>query len=76
MSDFIKKMIFISSEVVVSPPACYLEYTRQILDSKIGVAAQNCYKVASGAFTGDIRYNCKDDLNFHILSTVKAKLSI
>ncbi|CAI9574448.1 unnamed protein product, partial [Staurois parvus] len=25
--------------------------------AKIGVAAQNCYKVAKGAFTGEIRYD-------------------
>lgn len=42
------------TEVVVGPPTCYLEYVRGKLDKKIGVAAQNCYKVAKGAFTGDI----------------------
>jgi len=41
-------------EVVVSPPTCYLEYARSKLNANIGVAAQNCYKKASGAFTGDI----------------------
>lgn len=40
-------------EVVVAPPAIYLEYTRQHVDKAIGVAGQNCYKVGSGAFTGD-----------------------
>lgn len=43
-----------NTEVVVSPPAIYLDYARQKLDSKIGVAAQNCYKAEKGAFTGDI----------------------
>jgi len=43
-----------NTEVVVSPPTCYLEYTRSRLDQKIGVSAQNCYKVEKGAFTGDI----------------------
>ncbi|KAL5014062.1 hypothetical protein ScPMuIL_008332 [Solemya velum] len=43
-----------NTEVVVSPPALYVEYARKKLDAKIAVAAQNCYKVASGAFTGDI----------------------
>jgi len=33
----------------------YLDYVRQKLDKKIGVAAQNCYKVEKGAFTGEIR---------------------
>ena len=42
-------------EVVVAPPALYVDYVRQHLNSQIGVAAQNCYKVDKGAFTGDIR---------------------
>ncbi|XP_033764310.1 triosephosphate isomerase A-like [Pecten maximus] len=42
------------TEVVVSPPTIYLDYARQKLNSNIGVAAQNCYKAESGAFTGDI----------------------
>lgn len=41
-------------DIVVSPPACYLEYTKSILSSKIHLAGQNSYKVAKGAFTGDI----------------------
>lgn len=41
-------------EVVVAVPACYLEYVRQKLPPSIGVSAQNCYKTASGAFTGEI----------------------
>lgn len=51
-----------NTEVVVSPPACYLGYTRQKVDPKIGVAAQNCYKVSSGAFTGDISADMIKDL--------------
>jgi len=43
-----------NAEVVVAPPAIYLDYVRQKLDSHIGVAAQNCYKADKGAFTGDI----------------------
>jgi len=43
-----------NTEVVVAPPALYLDYTRQKLNTDIGVAAQNCYKVEKGAFTGDI----------------------
>jgi len=38
----------------VSPPTCYLEYTRGLLDQKIKTAGQNCYKVQKGAFTGDV----------------------
>ncbi|KAI0216874.1 Triosephosphate isomerase A [Lamellibrachia satsuma] len=51
------------TEVVVSPPAIYLDYVRQKLDKKIGVAAQNCYKVESGAFTGDISPAMIKDVN-------------
>jgi len=43
-----------NTEVVVSPSTCYLDYVRQHLNPAIGVAAQNCYKVEKGAFTGDI----------------------
>lgn len=43
------------TEVVVAPPAIYMEYTRGKLDKKIRVAGQNCYKVEKGAFTGDTR---------------------
>jgi len=43
-----------NTEVVCGPPAVYLDYVRQKLDQRIGVAAQNCYKVEKGAFTGDI----------------------
>jgi len=43
------------TEVVVSPPSLYLDYVRSTVKPEIGVAAQNCYKVASGAFTGEIR---------------------
>ncbi|XP_072131640.1 triosephosphate isomerase-like [Mobula birostris] len=42
------------TEVVVAPPSIYLKYIREVMDAKIGVAAQNCYKVPSGAFTGEI----------------------
>jgi triosephosphate isomerase (TIM) len=42
------------AEVVCGVPAIYLDYARQKLPASIGVAAQNCYKVAKGAFTGEI----------------------
>ncbi|XP_040565815.1 triosephosphate isomerase [Lepeophtheirus salmonis] len=41
-------------EVVVGASPCYLDYSRSKLPANIGVAAQNCYKVAKGAFTGEI----------------------
>lgn len=43
------------AEVVCGAPSIYLDFARQKLDAKIGVAAQNCYKVPKGAFTGEIR---------------------
>eukprot|EP00914_Ancora_sagittata_P023815 GHVO01047114.1.p1 GENE.GHVO01047114.1~~GHVO01047114.1.p1 ORF type:complete len:250 (-),score=37.13 GHVO01047114.1:151-900(-) len=50
------------TEVVVSPPAPYLDYVRQKLDKRIGVSAQNCYKAEKGAFTGDISPGMIKDL--------------
>lgn len=43
-----------NTEVVVAPPGPYLSLVRSQLPEQIGVAAQNCYKVAKGAFTGEI----------------------
>ena len=45
----------LSAEVVVAPPSIYIEYAHKGLKPQIAVAAQNCYKVAKGAFTGEIR---------------------
>ncbi|XP_031732337.1 triosephosphate isomerase A [Anarhichas minor] len=42
------------TEVVCGAPSIYLDFVRSSLDLRIGVAAQNCYKVAKGAFTGEI----------------------
>jgi len=41
-------------EVVVGVPGCYLQYVSDKLPKNIGVAAQNCYKAAKGAFTGEL----------------------
>lgn len=43
-----------NTETVCGAPAIYLDYARQKLPKTIGVAAQNCYKVSKGAFTGEI----------------------
>lgn len=44
-----------NAEVVVAPPTAYLEYVQSRLPADKGaVAAQNCYKVPKGAFTGEI----------------------
>lgn len=42
------------ADVVIGCPAIYLEHTKNHLPSFISVAAQNCYKANSGAFTGEI----------------------
>jgi len=52
-------------EVVCGAPAIYLDFARSTLDAKIGVAAQNCYKVAKGAFTGEISPAMIKDCGVH-----------
>lgn len=42
------------ADIVIGCPAVYLEYTHKLLPSFMHVAAQNCYKANSGAFTGEI----------------------
>lgn len=40
----------------MSPPSIYLDYVvKKLATSKISVSAQNCYKHAKGAYTGEIR---------------------
>lgn len=43
-----------NTEVVIAPPTLYLLLTREHLDSKIEVAAQNVFDKGNGAFTGEI----------------------
>nr|QPF70659.1 triosephosphate isomerase B-like 1 protein [Penaeus vannamei] len=43
-----------NTEAVVGCPSCYLSHAREHLSPSIGVAAQNCYKVARGNFSGEI----------------------
>jgi len=43
-----------NTDIIVSPPGCYLDYTKSLVSPKIHVAGQNSYKVAKGAFTGDL----------------------
>lgn len=56
--DHISSFCLHCLEVVCGAPSIYLDYVRSKLDQRIGVAAQNCYKVPKGAFTGEIRYTC------------------
>lgn len=39
-------------QVVIGVPAIYLAYVRSIIPDNVAVSAQNCWKVAKGAFTG------------------------
>jgi len=43
-----------NTDVLVAPATLFLESARAALDQKILVAAQNCYKAAKGAFTGEV----------------------
>lgn len=45
-------------DVVIGAPAIYAQHVRSILRPEFAVAVQNCYKVESGAFTGEIRSDC------------------
>lgn len=40
------------TEVIVGVPSIYLDYVAQRIPPNVQVAAQNCYKVPKGAFTG------------------------
>jgi len=51
-----------STDVVVAPPSCYLQYSRNALPDNVQVAAQNCYTEKSGAFTGEISPDMIKDL--------------
>ena len=46
------------ADVVVAPSAVHVDHVRQIAKAEIGVAAQNCYVEATGAFTGENRWAC------------------
>ena len=41
--------------MVIGAPTIYVDYLRSVLPPSWEVAVQNCYKVESGAFTGEIR---------------------
>jgi len=43
-----------NTELVVGCPTIYIDYVVSKAPKNIGVAAQNCYKVPSGAFTAEI----------------------
>ncbi|KAF9364340.1 triosephosphate isomerase [Mortierella sp. NVP85] len=49
-------------EVVISPPFVYLGQVRQAVRKEIGVAGQNCYSKASGAYTGEVAAEMLKDI--------------
>lgn len=52
-------------DVIVAPPAPYLHYVKQKLGHNMLTAAQNCYKVPKGAFTGELSPAMLKDLGLH-----------
>lgn len=52
-----------NTEVVIGVPSIYLSQVRTLVPENIHVAAQNCYKVAKGAFTGEISPAMIKDVN-------------
>ncbi|KHN99617.1 triosephosphate isomerase [Metarhizium album ARSEF 1941] len=52
-------------EVVVSPPALYLQLVRDSLRSSVEVAAQNVFDKPCGAFTGEIAVSQLKDSNIN-----------
>ncbi|KAL7746443.1 triosephosphate isomerase [Sorochytrium milnesiophthora] len=49
-------------EIVVAPPAPYLDSVRSALTKSISVSAQNCHHEKSGAYTGEISPDMIKDL--------------
>jgi len=52
-------------DIVVAPPTPYLSYTHDKAPKTVHVSAQNCYKVAKGAFTGEVSPAMLKDLGIH-----------
>lgn len=51
-----------TTEVVVAPPALYIDRVNQAVKKEIKVAAQNTYTKASGAYTGELSPQMLKDL--------------
>jgi len=54
-----------NTEVLVAVPGCFLDYSVSHLPSSISVAAQNCYKAETGAFTGELAPGMIRDCGAH-----------
>jgi len=52
-------------EVIIAPPALYLQGLRSELPASVAVAAQNCSQHESGAFTGEISAGMLKSMNVH-----------
>ncbi|KAJ3322985.1 triosephosphate isomerase [Blyttiomyces sp. JEL0837] len=50
-------------EVVIAPPAPYLDAVRKAVKAEVGVSAQNIYFEKKGAFTGELSSEFLKDLN-------------
>ena len=62
--------VLADTKVVCALPTTYIDFGRQKLDPKIAVAAQNCYKVINGTFTGEISPGNDQRLWSHMGSVV------
>nr|CAB3267181.1 triosephosphate isomerase B-like [Phallusia mammillata] len=51
-----------NTDVVVAPPSIYLQYLSASITNQVKVASQNCYKVAKGAYTGEISPDMLKDM--------------
>nr|XP_002130790.1 triosephosphate isomerase B-like [Ciona intestinalis] len=57
LDDIITNLNTVNSpetDVVVAPSPLYLDYVTNKITSQVKVAAQNCYKAAKGAYTGEV----------------------
>ncbi|KAK1971859.1 triosephosphate isomerase [Colletotrichum sublineola] len=54
-----------NTEVVVSPPAIYLQLVRDSLRKDVEVAAQNVFDKPNGAYTGEISVSQLKDMNIN-----------
>jgi triosephosphate isomerase len=52
-------------QVIIAPPALYLQGLRSELPASVAVAAQNCSQHESGAFTGEISAGMLKSMNVH-----------
>ncbi|XP_057660224.1 triosephosphate isomerase-like [Diorhabda carinulata] len=50
----IKKLKIRDKEIIIAPPAIYLEYTHRLAGNIVQVACQNCYYPDKGPYTGEI----------------------